>query len=77
LHPKLKPKWAQPRKGKKKTMIIVHDLGLDSEDETNITSMGIKGKSYVASFSSRTSSAKSNVIPNGRKRKDMFHLRFI
>jgi hypothetical protein len=69
LHPELKPKWAQPRKGNKKTTTIVQDLGSDSEDETKVTTMGIKGKSFVASFSSRTSSAKSKVIPDGRKRK--------
>jgi hypothetical protein len=72
LHPELKPKWAQPRKGKKKTMTIVQDLGSDSEDETKVTTMGIKGKYFVASFSSRTSSAKSKVIPDGRKRKTCF-----
>jgi hypothetical protein len=77
LHPELKLKWAQPRKGNKKTMTIVQDLGSDSEDETKVTTMGIKGKSYVASFSSRTSSAKSKVIPDGRKRNDLFHLRVI
>jgi hypothetical protein len=39
--------------------------------------MGIKGKSFFASFSSRTSSAKSNVSLDGRQRNDMFHLRVI
>jgi hypothetical protein len=73
----LKPKWAQPRKGKKKTATMVHDLGSNVEDETKFTSMGIKGKSFVASFSSRTSSSKSKVIPDGRQRKDLFHLRVI
>jgi hypothetical protein len=34
LHPELKPKWSQPRKGKKKAMTIVQDLGSDSKDET-------------------------------------------
>jgi len=37
--------------------------------------MSVKGKSYVASFISCTSSAKAKVIPNGRKRNDLFHLR--
>jgi hypothetical protein len=39
--------------------------------------MGIKGTHYVASFSLRTSSSKSKVIHDGRKRNDMFHLRVI
>ena len=39
--------------------------------------MGIKGKYCVASFSSCTSSAKTKLIPDGRKRNDMFHLRVI
>jgi hypothetical protein len=53
-------------------MTIVQDLGSDSEDETKVTTMGIKGKSFVASFSSCTSSAKSNVIPDGRKKMTCF-----
>jgi hypothetical protein len=39
--------------------------------------MGIKGKSFVASFSSHTSSSKVNVIPHGRKRTKQFHLQVI
>jgi hypothetical protein len=39
--------------------------------------MGIKGKSYVASFTSRTNSSKDIVIPDGRKRNDLFHLQVI
>jgi hypothetical protein len=77
LHPELKSKWAQPIKGKKNTMIIVQDLGSYSEDETKVATMGIKGKYFVSSFSSCTSSAKSKVIPNGRKIKYMFHLQVI
>ena len=77
LHPELKPKWAQPRKGKKNTTTIVQDLGSDSEDETKLKTMGIKGKYSFASFSSCTSSTKYIVIPNGRKINDLFHLQFI
>jgi hypothetical protein len=39
--------------------------------------MGIKGKSSVVSFNSRPSFAKANVIPDGRQRNDLFHLRVI
>jgi hypothetical protein len=70
----LKPKWAQPRKGKKNNKTIVQDLGSYSEDETKVTTMGIKGKSYVAIFGSRTSYEKSKVILDGRQRKELFHL---
>jgi hypothetical protein len=55
-------------------MTMVQDLGLDSEDETKVIDMGIKGKYFVASFISRTSSSKANAIPYGRKIKYMFHL---
>jgi len=74
FHPELKLKWAQPRKGKNNTTTIVHDLGSDSEDETNVTVMGINRKYYVASFNLHTSSSKSKVISNGSQRKELFHL---
>jgi hypothetical protein len=70
LYPKLKTKWAQPRKGKENTTTIVQDLGSDSENETKVRAMGIKYKSCVASFNSCTSSAKSNVNLDGRQRND-------
>jgi hypothetical protein len=76
LHQELKPKWGHPRKGKKKNTTIDHDLGSYFEDETKVTNISIKFKSFVENFSLRTS-AKSNVIPDGRKRKDMFHLRVV
>jgi hypothetical protein len=74
LHQELKLKWAQPRKGNKKTTTIVQDLGSKFEDETKVAAMGIKGKSYVASFSLRASFAKAKVITNGRQRNYLFHL---
>jgi hypothetical protein len=77
LNPKLKPKWAHPSKGKNNTTTIVKDLGSDSEDETMVTAMGIKGKYFVASFSSHTSYTNSKVIFDGRERNDLFHLRVI
>ena len=39
--------------------------------------MGIKGMFLVASSSSYTSSSKDNVILDGRKIKEMFHLQVI
>jgi hypothetical protein len=70
----LKPKWAHPRKCKEKTKAIFQDLQSDSEDKTHVTTMGIKGKSFVASFSLHTSSTKDNVILNGMQIKELFHL---
>jgi hypothetical protein len=74
LHLELKPKWANHRKGNKMTKTIVQDLGSDSEDEAKVTTMGIKHKSFVASFISCTSFAKTKVILDGMKRKELFHL---
>jgi hypothetical protein len=54
-------------------MTMVQDLGSYSEDATKVTSMGIKGKYSIACFSLRTSFAKSKLIPDGRKIKDLFH----
>ena len=39
--------------------------------------MGMKVKSFVVSFNSHISYAKANVIPDGRKRKELFHIRVI
>jgi hypothetical protein len=75
LHPLLNMKWAHPRKVNKNTMAIVQDLGSDFEDETKVTTMGIKGKYSIASL--HTSSSKSKVIPDGRKINDLFHLQVI
>jgi hypothetical protein len=68
----LKPKWAQPRKGKRKTVIVVQDLGSDSKDDSKVTTMGFEGKSFVASFISCASSSKDNVIPEGSKKNYLF-----
>lgn len=46
LHPKLKLKWACKHKRKKETTNFVMDLGLESKDETNLTTMGPKGKDF-------------------------------
>jgi hypothetical protein len=69
LHPERLPNKFKD-KGKQKATTIVQDLGSDSK----VTTMGIKGIFSVASSSSHTSSSKDNVIHNGRKRNDLFHL---
>jgi hypothetical protein len=76
LHLELKPNWARHQKGKKKTTTIVQDLGSDFDDETKVTTMGIKGIFSVAS-SSCASSSKDNVIPDERKRNEPFHIQVI
>jgi hypothetical protein len=77
LNPELKPNWARPQKGKKKTTSIVQDLGPDPDDEIKVTTMGIKGIFYVSSSSSCDSSSKDNVIPDERKINELFHIRVI
>ena len=56
-----------------KATTIVQDLGTDSK----VIDMGIKGKYFVASFSSCTTYSKANVISDGRKIKELFHLQVI
>jgi hypothetical protein len=73
----MKPKWAQHQKGKTKTTTIVQDLGSDSDDETKVIVMEIKGIIYVVSFSSCVSSLKTIVIPHERKRNELFHIQVI
>jgi hypothetical protein len=43
LHLEMKPKWFKDQKGKQTAMVIVEDLGSDSEDETKVTIVGVKG----------------------------------
>ena len=53
----MKPKKFN-NKGKQKTVATTqHDLGSNSRDETNITSIGFKGKDSI----SNTSSSNSNL----------------
>jgi hypothetical protein len=57
LHPEKRPKNFS-HKGKPKTIATTqHDLGFDSGDETNITTMGFHGKGSIASTSSSSSSS--------------------
>ena len=64
LHPKLKPKWSKDRKGKKKSTTVVQDLGSDSDDETKISVVGLKGKAF-SDYSTNVScsSSKSHDVP--------------
>jgi hypothetical protein len=60
-------------KGKQKATTIVQDLGSDSK----VTTMGIKGIFFLLVSSSHTSSSKDNVILDGRKINELFHLQVI
>jgi hypothetical protein len=73
----LKPNSARRQKGKNNTTTIVQDLGSDSDDETKVKTMGIKGIFSVASSSSCASSSKANVIPDERKKNELVHIRVI
>ena len=74
LHPELRPK-KQNNKGKQKmTTTTQYDLGSNSGDETNISTMVKKGKETVASTSS---SHSQNNTPNEESRIELFHVRVI
>lgn len=81
LHPKLKPKWAhkqnQKQKGKEKAKNVVMDHGSDSDDETKITTMGLKGKAPISSvsFDICASKPKVNEVFDDKKRNELFHIR--
>ena len=80
LHPELKPKWfKKDQKGKQKSTTVVQDLGSDSSDEATISTMGLKGKSFVNSTIdvSYASTSKSHVVPEDGKRCELFHIRVI
>lgn len=82
LHLELKPKWFnKDHKGKKKTTVVVQDLGSDFDDETNISVVGLKGKAFfgndfVADVSC-ASTSKSCVVLEDGKRCELFHIRVI
>ena len=62
-------------------MIIIEDLTSDSEDETKITIVGVKGKYIVGNDSnigsSCASTSKDHVSCKDRKRNALFHIRVI
>ena len=78
-HPELKPKWFKDQKGNQKVTIIVEDLGSDSEDETKITIIGVKGKVIVGNDpnigSSCASTSKDHVSSKDRKMNALFHIK--
>ena len=62
-------------------MIIVEELGPDSEDETKVTIIGLKGKAIVSNdsniSSSSASTSKYRVSSKDRKKNALFHIRVI
>ena len=54
-------------------MIIEHDLGSDSGDETKITAIGLKGKNIVSTIYSSC----SNVTQDEDTRIELFHIRVV
>ena len=81
LHPELKLEWFKVPKGKKNATVIVQDLGLDSDDETKVTIVGLKGKTLVGNDSSIASlcasTSKKHVDLEDAKRNELFHIRVI
>ena len=83
LHPELKPKWVQKcnqkQKGKENATNVVLDLGSDSDDETKITAMGLKGKAPISSVfvDSCASASIVNDFSEDKKRNELFHLRVV
>ena len=61
----MRPKRNNNKGKQKKTTTTQHDLGSDLCDETNITSMGLKEKEFIASTSS---SNLQNETPNEKRR---------
>ena len=55
------------------------DLGLDSNDETKITAMSLKGKAPISSVfvASCSSTSIVNDFPEDKKRNELFHLRVV
>ena len=65
LHMEFRPKWLKDRKGKQKTIVVIQDLGTNYDDETKITVMVWKCKTFDGNDSdfgtSRASTSKGNV----------------
>ena len=77
----MKPKWFKDQHEKKKSTLIVEDLGSDFEDETNITIICVKGKAIVGNDSnigsSCASTSKDHVSSKVKERNALFHIRVI
>jgi hypothetical protein len=73
LHPEKKPKQFS-RKGKTKTVSIVQqDLGSDSGDEGNITTVGVQGKYSLHAISS----SNNEFHVDEQKRNELFQIRVV
>ena len=77
LHPEFKPKWFKDHNGKQKTAVVGQDLASDSDDETKITTMGWKGKTFVNDYDSGASCASTSKDNVDNKRNELFHTRVI
>ena len=77
LHLEFKHKWFKDQKGKQQTTIVIQDLGSNSDDETKITTMGWKGKTFANYFDSGASCASTSRSNVDNKRNELFHIRVI
>jgi hypothetical protein len=76
LHPERRPKKFGNKGKSKTTTTIQHDLGSDSGDETNITTMGYQGNGSITSTSS-SSNNNLNVTRQEKERIELFHIRVV
>jgi hypothetical protein len=76
LHPERRPKKFGNKGKSKTTATIQHDLGSDSGDETNITTMGYQGNGSITSTSS-SSNNNINVTRQEKERIELFHIRVV
>ena len=77
LQREFKLKWFKDWKGKQKTATIIRDHGLDFDDETKITTMGWKGKTFVNDSDSSASCASTSKGNVDNKRNELFCIRVI
>ena len=77
LHPELRPKKFQKKKGEKKAnTAIQQDLGSESGDERKITAMVSTGKIFYASSSYSTFASSLNINHlDADKRVELCHIR--
>ena len=68
-------------KGKSKNIVLVlQDVGFDSSDETEVTTIGIQGKDKGMSLSTHentSASVKTSYSQDDKKQGELFHIRVI
>jgi hypothetical protein len=73
LHPELRPKRFGGQRKQKIVATMQQDLGSDSGDEENITTVGLQGKVSLHA----SSSSKIPSLENDERRSELFHIRVV